>query len=293
MRGALAPLQTPRACIALLNLCGSSSEHVRALSAALLRRLTAAAGGGLPGFEGAGAVAPLFRFALLLTQSPRDRESAAGAALLRVLHARFVARLGWHVAVSPVAFEAGRGGGGGEGLRGAECDVAIAVPAGRASLAERGAASREFLLGLVRLLDARAAAFALALRTLLGLSDRAAAVDAAPRFFVSPLAHGLVLALRLLLTDLPAAAAAREEAAAADAGASLGGESGWRGVVAAMLRSVRAAQALAPEVGEHRAAALELVLRSVLHERLLDEVRAPRCRASASVAMAAGGSALA
>jgi hypothetical protein len=53
-------------------------------------------------------------------------------------------------------------------------------------------------------------------------------------------------------------------------------------VAAGVAAVERAAQALAPEVGEHRAAALELVLRSVLHERLLDEVRAPRCRASAS-----------
>jgi hypothetical protein len=56
-------------------------------------------------------------------------------------------------------------------------------------------------------------------------------------------------------------------------------------VAAGVAAVERAAQALAPEVGEHRAAALELVLRSVLHERLLDEVRAPRCRASASAGL--------
>jgi hypothetical protein len=261
LASALAVVATQPAVASLLNLATSTFDRVRTVASNILARLPATMP--LPGYASPADVAPLFAWAVLLTQSPRDRESAAGASILRILHRCYVVRLGWRVtfpstvaaAAAAAAAVVVEGEGGEAGP--ATClpeDVVIVRPAQSSSSpssspVDAAGASRAFISSLLALFRARMAAFGVVLESMLGVEGAAAAAALPSPLAVkhSPLGHGLVAALRLILADLEVSAAVAE----ADAGTSApgtGAGAGWRESIADVLDAVRKAQTLALSV---------------------------------------------
>jgi hypothetical protein len=100
-----APLRSAAFVGTLLNLCGDPQERARGGAGVLLRAI---AGGGcgrgcarLPGFDAPPAIEALAAWALALCASPRERESAQGAAVLSTIFSAAVLRGGWVVRLAP------------------------------------------------------------------------------------------------------------------------------------------------------------------------------------------------
>jgi hypothetical protein len=228
----LADIEESRMSTALLNLCHSSHERIRVIASTLLEKHVSP-GLNFPCHIDVSSVASLFSWAILITQSPREREAAGGATLLNLLHSRYISSLGWSVIVDfPLA-----------GMK--ECSVTITPSNDSSDSESKEIKSIDFLYSLTKLLDLRMAAFRLALHRLFGLEYKSsekeandietrikASVDGQVDLSnVSPLAHGLVSSIRMIMLGF----------------ATRNGER-WKNAVSHIFSSIRAAQEMALRV---------------------------------------------
>ena len=231
----LAELDQPKMATTLLNLCHSSHDRIRVIASGLLEKHVSP-GKSLPCHPDMSSVSSLFAWAILITQSPREREAAGGATLLSLLHARYISSLGWSVVVEFPS----------TGKK--ECIVVITSTDDAGDHESRDLKSIDFLTSLTKLLDLRMAAFRAALKRLFLLeytssereerdiierrkktSSNNGQVDHLSN--VSPLAHGLVSSLRMIMLGF----------------SSRRGDK-WKNAVAHIFTSIRAAQEMALRV---------------------------------------------
>ena len=199
----LAPLRTPQVFSMLLNLMGDPQERTRGGAASLLRLLSTGdccgEGENLPGFSSPRALSALLQWALRLAASPRDRESAQGAAVLHAVFSVCVIGGSWQVRLAPVPEAVLRSSARGE-------ETACCAAA-------------NFIHDLNAILAGRVRAFAAALRSEGGAGVCVAAQGAeaeAPmhgevevgEVCPPPLAHGICDALKQCLMEAFSAASA-------------------------------------------------------------------------------------
>jgi hypothetical protein len=230
----LSDLDLPKLATALLNLCHSSHDRIRMFASSLLEKHVSI-GKCFPCHLDVSSVSSLFSWALVLTQSPREREAAGGATLLNLLYARYINSLGWSIELDFSSLKNAT----------KECSIVI-IPADEScdfDIENRDKKSINFLASLTHLLDLRMAAFRLALQRLFGLvytSSEKEAFDSEIKKLnggkstlvnVSPLAHGLVASLRLITLGLT------------NKQGSL-----WKKAISSIFLSIRAAQEMALRV---------------------------------------------
>ncbi|KAG5181989.1 hypothetical protein JKP88DRAFT_245913 [Tribonema minus] len=268
---AAAVLLTPAASVALLNLSISSWDRSRRLAHVLLGHfppplaLPASSGGG--GGGGGGGVANglrLARWGLLMTRSPRQRESDAGALILRLLLRSYACGRGWLVPLAAVEAAAAAAGT-------AAADPAPAAPAAAAATPAADASAGTAAVVQPALASPAAAAAPAPAPDAQGAFGEPGAAGGAAAHFVAGLVSVLtarLVGVRAAYESLPgdgvgglgAALSAFHlgaTAAAAGGGSSGGGGGGGGGVGLSLAHGVLAALSYAVEDVDWAAAAAD------------------------------------
>lgn len=196
----------------LLNGCSHTVERYRQLFSNILVRFPS---NELSGYNTISSIRGLLQYALILTQSPRDREAAAGAMYLRTFYRTWILQQGYRITFRTLNDTLT------EYRNGQEVDILITECVSQPPTPEDILdASTTFIRSLIALFDARMYTFRTALETLLGVNFPGSSMDytlasttdgytslftkesMVARQLLSPLGHGLVNALRLILIEV-------------------------------------------------------------------------------------------